>query len=180
MSSPFFKDLLSRPRPPNDELVDGLPVVQFPEGSGLLNGLISLLYPASPVVPSFYEKVFALLAACQKYDMESIQPYIRAEVKRGMFPAPAETESFCAYAIASSMSLIPEMEDAARLTLGCPMTFESRRRITVVQRTGTVRPGSVSQTWYSRQISGVIQRRCVVYWVRISYVFYVISRFGFF
>ena len=125
MSSPFFKDLLSHPRQPDDELVDGLPVVQFPEDSGLLNGLVSLLYPISPVIPSSYEKVFALLAACQKYDMESLQRYIRAEVNRGMFPAPAKIETFGAYAIASRMGLIPEMEDAAHLTLGCPMTFES-------------------------------------------------------
>ena len=125
MSSPFFKALLSLPRPLDDENVDGLPVVQFPEGSGLLNGLISLLYSISPVIPSSYEKVFALLAACQKYDMESIQPYIRANVKRGIFPAPAKTDAFGVYAIASSMGLIPEMEDAARLTLGRPMTFES-------------------------------------------------------
>ena len=125
MSSPFFEDLLSLPQPPDSELVDGLPVVQLPEGAGLLNSLVSLLYPVSPVIPSSYENVFALLAACQKYDMESIQSYIRAEMNRGTFPAPIKAEGFRAYAIASSMGLVPEMENAARLTLGSPMTFES-------------------------------------------------------
>jgi hypothetical protein len=48
MSSPFFKDLLSLPQPPDDELVDGLPVVALSEDAGLLNSLISLLYPISP------------------------------------------------------------------------------------------------------------------------------------
>ena len=40
MSSPFFKDLLSLPQPPDAEIVDGLPVVALPEDSGLLNSLI--------------------------------------------------------------------------------------------------------------------------------------------
>ncbi|KAH9014705.1 hypothetical protein EDB85DRAFT_857867 [Lactarius pseudohatsudake] len=125
MSSPFFKDLLSLPQPPDGELVDGLPVVQLSEDADLLNSLISLLHPISPVIPSSYEKVFALLAACQKYDMESVQSNIRAGIKLGRFPAPVGDEAFRAYAIASGLGLIPEMENAARLTLGHPMTFES-------------------------------------------------------
>ncbi|KAI9445821.1 hypothetical protein BJY52DRAFT_1371463 [Lactarius psammicola] len=125
MSSPFFKDLLSLPQPPDDELVDGLPVIQLSEDAGLLNSLVSLLYPIPPVVPGSYEEVFALLAACQKYDMESVQSNIRAEVKLGTFPAPVEAEGFRACAIAGSLGLVPEMENAARLTLGHPMTFES-------------------------------------------------------
>jgi hypothetical protein len=125
MSSPFFKDLLSLPQPPDDELVDGLPVVPLSEDAGLLNSLISLLYPISPVIPGSYEEVFALLAACQKYDMESVQSNIRASIKLGTFPAPEKSEAFSAYAMASSMGLVPEMENAARLTLGQPMTFES-------------------------------------------------------
>ena len=125
MSSPFFKDLLSLPQPSDDELVDGLPVVELPEDAGLLNSLISLLYPISPVIPSSYEKVFALLAACQKYEMESVQSNIRAAIKIGTFPTPGKSEGFSAYAMASSLGLIPEMENAAELTLGQPMTFES-------------------------------------------------------
>jgi hypothetical protein len=45
MSSPFFKDLLSLPQPPDAENVDGLPVVALPEDAGLLHSLISLLEP---------------------------------------------------------------------------------------------------------------------------------------
>ena len=126
MSSPFFEDLLSLPQPPDDELVDGLPVVQLPEDACLLNSLISLLYPIRhPIVPSSYEKVYALLAACQKYDMESIQSNVRDLVKRGTFPAPVQAQAFSAYAIASSMGLGPEIEYAGRLTLGQPLTFDS-------------------------------------------------------
>jgi hypothetical protein len=68
--------------------------------------------------------VLYLLAACQKYDMASVQSLIRAEVSRGEFPSSTGVEAFAAYAIASSKRLIPEMENAARLTLDLPMTFE--------------------------------------------------------
>ena len=125
MSSPFFQDLLSLPQPPLDELVDGLPVLHVPEDSDLLNSLVSLLYPIHRVKPGPYQKVFALLAACHKYDMEPIQRYIRDEVKRGTFPAPVKSEAFSAYALASSMGLGPEMEHAAGLTLRQVMTFKS-------------------------------------------------------
>ncbi|KAH9009773.1 hypothetical protein EDB85DRAFT_2162308 [Lactarius pseudohatsudake] len=125
VSSPSFKDLLSLPQPPDDELVDGLPVIQLSEDADLLNSLVSLLYPVSPVIPSSYEKVFALLAACQKYDMESVQSNIRDWIELGRFPGPLEAEAFRAFAIAGSMELIPEMETTARLTLGYSMTFES-------------------------------------------------------
>ena len=125
MSSPFFEDMLSLPQPPDGEIVDGLPVVQLPEDAGLLNCLVTLLYPISPIIPGSYERVYALLAACQKYDMVSIQYYIRAEIQRGIYPAPVAAEAFSAYAIANSMGLVSEAENAARLTLGQPLTFES-------------------------------------------------------
>jgi hypothetical protein len=124
--SPFFEDLLSLPQPPDDELVDGIPVVQLSEDAGLLSNLVSLLYrPQRPVQPGSYEKVFALLAACQKYDMVSIQQEIRDKVDLGRFPTPVKAQAFSAYALASSLGLIPEMENAARQTLEQPMTFES-------------------------------------------------------
>ncbi|KAH9066070.1 hypothetical protein EDB83DRAFT_2675017 [Lactarius deliciosus] len=111
-------------RPPDGEFVDGLPVVQLSEDADLLNSLILLLYPISPYIPDSCEKAFVLLAACQKYDMTSIQSYIRAEIKRWP-PTPIGADAFRTYAIASNMGLIPETESAARLTLDYPMTFES-------------------------------------------------------
>ena len=124
LASPVFERLLS-PQPYNGEFEDGLPVLHLAEDAGLVNSLVSLLYPVAPEIPGSYDKVFALLAACQKYRMSSIQSYIRAEVKRGTFPAPVGVEAFRAYAIASSLGLVPEKESAARLALGHPMTFES-------------------------------------------------------
>jgi hypothetical protein len=125
MSSPFFKDLLSLPQPPDAEIVDGLPVVALPEDAGLLNSLISLLYPITPVIPDSYQKVFALLAVCKKYEMKSVQSIIWAMIKAGTLLAPSKAKWFSAYAIARDIGLVSEAEEAARLTLGQPMTFES-------------------------------------------------------
>jgi hypothetical protein len=125
VSSPFFKDLLSLPQPLEAEIVDGLPVVALPEDAGLLNSLIAFLYPVAPVIPDTYQKAFALLAVCQKYDIESVQFIIRAAIKAGKFPTPVKAEGFSAYALASGLGLVPEAEDAAHLTLGQPMTFGS-------------------------------------------------------
>jgi hypothetical protein len=125
MTSPFFRDLLSRPQHSDSESIDGLPVVQLSEDAELIDNLISMLYPVHPVTPNSYDKVLYLLAACQKYDMVQVQSSIRAEVNRGSFPAPVGAEAFRAYAIAYDKGLIPEMEIAARITLDYPMTFET-------------------------------------------------------
>jgi len=125
MTSPFFRDLLSLPQPSDSETIDGLPVVRLSEDAELLNSLFSVLYPVRLVIPKSYDKVLYLLAACQKYEMERVQSAIRAEVNRGIFPSPAGTEVFGAYAIASDKGLAPEMEAAARLTLDYPLTFEA-------------------------------------------------------
>ena len=126
MNSPIIKDMLSLPQPPDEELIDGLPVVQLSEGASVLSTLLSLLYlPWRVVKPGSYEMVFALLATCQKYEMELIQLDIRDNVERGIFPAPTKAQAFNAYALASSLGLIPEMKNTAYLTLGQPMTLES-------------------------------------------------------
>jgi hypothetical protein len=123
-ASPIFKDLLSLPQPSDSEIVDGLPMVQLSESSELLNSLFSILYPNRTVIPKSYDKVLYLLAACQKYEMASVQSSIRAKVKLGEFPVPRGVEAFSAYAIAHGKGLTPEMESAAHQTLDHPMTFE--------------------------------------------------------
>ena len=65
VASPFFKDLLSLPQPPDSESVGGLPVVQLSEDSELLSTLVSMLYPLRLVVPSSYNKVLSLVSARQ-------------------------------------------------------------------------------------------------------------------
>ena len=57
--------------------------------------------------------------------MVSVQSSIRAEVSRQASLVPKGAEAFTAYAIASAKELIPEMENAARLTMDHPMTFDN-------------------------------------------------------
>jgi hypothetical protein len=141
MSSPFFEATFTLPQPPEDELVDGLPVVQLPEDADLLSSLISLLYPIPPVIPGSYQKVFALLAACQKYEMVSIQQDIRDKVRHGRFPAPIKTEAFSAYAHREQHEA--RSRKGARSSSNTGSTFDIRipwRRVAIVQGAGTVRP----------------------------------------
>ncbi|KAH9162355.1 hypothetical protein EDB89DRAFT_2026160, partial [Lactarius sanguifluus] len=120
ISSPFFSDLFSLPQPPDDEAIDGLPVVHVSEDAEVLHSLLTLLYPIPSVIPDSYEKALAVLAASQKYNMDTVSSAVRCNIA-----LPTTKAAFCAYAIASSKQLIPEMETAARLTLDHPMTFET-------------------------------------------------------
>ena len=56
--------------------------------------------------------------------MASVLSSIRTEVSRGASPVLNGDGAFRAYGIASAKDLIPEMENAACLTLDHPMTFE--------------------------------------------------------
>ncbi|KAH9018770.1 hypothetical protein EDB83DRAFT_2679634 [Lactarius deliciosus] len=123
-SSLVFRDMFTLPWPPNNEMVNGLPVVDISEDSELVRSLITMLYPIPSELPASYDRVLALLAAAQKYEMDAVQFSIRAEVARGPSPRLDGVLAFRAYAIASNSGLTPEMEMAARLTLDQPMTFE--------------------------------------------------------
>ncbi|KAI9457451.1 hypothetical protein BJY52DRAFT_1187287 [Lactarius psammicola] len=123
-SSPFFEDLFSLPQPSDQQVVDDLPVVHLPEDAEVLNSLITMLYPVPPEMPDSDDKILALLAACQKYDMTTVQSSIRVEVSRRGLLSPTGAECFRLFAVAYRKGLIPEMKSAAHLTLGHPMTFE--------------------------------------------------------
>ena len=123
-SSPFFSDMFSLARPSDDEIVDGLPVVYLSENAEVLHSLVSILYPIPSVIPDSYDKVIDLLGTSQKYDMAAVQSSIRAEVSRKTFPTLLGNGTFRAYAVAHTKQLTPEMENASRLTLDHPMTFE--------------------------------------------------------
>ena len=124
-SSPFFGDLFSLPQPSDHEVVDGLPFLPLPEDAEVLDSLMSFLYPVPPQLPNSKDNILTLLAACQKYDMTTIQSSIRAEISRRELPSPTGSETFRLFAVAYRKRLIPEMKAAARLTLSQPMTFET-------------------------------------------------------
>jgi hypothetical protein len=119
ISSPFFNDLFSHPQTIRSEAISGLPVVHVSEDVEVLHSLITLLYPIPSVIPDSYEKRLALLAALQKYNVDTVLSAVHREII-----LPATKSAFRAYAIASSKQLIPEMEAAAHLTLDHPMMFE--------------------------------------------------------
>ncbi|KAH9022503.1 hypothetical protein EDB84DRAFT_1580619 [Lactarius hengduanensis] len=112
-SSPIFRDMFALPNPSNDGMIDGLPVVDISEDSELVRSLITMLYPVPSEIPPSYDRILALLAAAQKYEMDAVQSTIRAEVPRG--PSPT---------LDAAGSDRKEMEMAACLTLDEPMTFK--------------------------------------------------------
>jgi hypothetical protein len=70
-SSPFFSDMFSLPQP-NDAAPNELPVVNLSENAEVLNSLISMLYPVPPEVPRSSYYILLLLAAAEKYDMDTV------------------------------------------------------------------------------------------------------------
>ena len=120
LSSSFFNKMFSLPLPCDSEAVDGLPVVPVSEDAELLQGLLTVVYPITSVIPDSYKEALRLLVALQKYDMVAAISSVRPEIRRRL---PSTVDAFHAYAIASSKGLIPEMEAAARHTLDHPMTF---------------------------------------------------------
>ena len=122
-SSPVFNNMFSLAQPSN-EAVYGLPFVQLSEDAEIVRALITALYPIPPEMPASYDRTLALLAAAQKYDMGTVQSSIRADLSRRKLSTLDGAHVFRTYAIASSKRLIPEMDMAARLSLGLPMTFK--------------------------------------------------------
>jgi hypothetical protein len=135
------------PQPVDDELVDGPHVVQLSEDASLLSNLVSLLYPTHwqrRVKPGSCEKVFALLAACQKYNMLLIQQEIRDKIDLERFPTPHKAQAFSAYAIASSWDPYRKWRmhsSHPRLTYDIQIPWG---RVIVIQRAGSTRTHSPS------------------------------------
>jgi hypothetical protein len=116
--------MFTLPWPQNNEVVNGLPVVDVSEDAELVRSLITIIYPIPSEMPASYDRILDLLAAAQKYDMGAVQSSIRAEVTSRPPPALDGAQVFRAYAIASRNEITPEKEKIARLTLDQPMTFE--------------------------------------------------------
>ncbi|KAH9959048.1 hypothetical protein BC827DRAFT_1344174, partial [Russula dissimulans] len=123
-SSQFFKDMFSLPQPP-DQIPNALPILPVSEDAELVRALITFLYPIPSKIPVSYDKILALLAASQKYDMPAIRFAIRAEISYRELTAQTGDQAFRAYAISSRNGLSPEAATSARLTLDYPLTFDS-------------------------------------------------------
>lgn len=119
--SPSYNEIFSLPQPCDGGVVGGLPVVHVSEDVELLQGLLTVFYPITSVIPDSYEEALDLLVALQKYDMVKAMSSVRPEI---CCQLPSTVDAFHAYAIASGKGLTPEMETTARLTLDHPMTLE--------------------------------------------------------
>ena len=100
-------------------------MVHVSEDAVILNSLISMLYPVPSEMPNSSDDLLALLAAAEKYDMDTVRSSIRAKNCCKKLFSSTRAGPFHAYATAYRKKLIPEMVIAARLTLGHPLTFES-------------------------------------------------------
>lgn len=70
-SSPVLDELIQKALdPPNDAHGDAsLPVIQLLESGAILHGLLTFIFPVTPIVPSTSEKAMELLSVAQKYHM---------------------------------------------------------------------------------------------------------------
>jgi hypothetical protein len=65
---------------PDDEEKDPLPVINLPESGVTLHSLLTFIFPVAPTLPSTTEKIMELLAAAQKYQMDSVLTHIRGAI----------------------------------------------------------------------------------------------------
>ena len=122
---PFLPTCSLSPNPQTTQLPTSFLWCTYLRDAEVLDSLISMLYPVPPEISPTNDNILTLLSAAAKYDMDAVQSSIRAEVScRGLLSSPGPGV-FRVYAVAHSKGLIQEVEAAARLTLGRPLTFES-------------------------------------------------------
>jgi len=123
-SSVVFEDMFTAPGPPPREQGQIKPVINLTEDSKTLHRLLTMLYPVEWSMPETLEDAHALLATCQKYQMDSTIMRIRSLLKDHKPPLYTVQNSFHAYGIARRYDLKEEALVAARLTLQRPLNFD--------------------------------------------------------
>jgi hypothetical protein len=127
-SSPILQELIRNVSNTSDvsngENQESLPVVQLPESGATIYRLLTFIFPIVPIVPSTPEEIVELLAAAQKYQMDSVLSHIRAFVARQDPPFIRPETAFHIYFIAQQHELLQEALQAARVTLRLPMVIE--------------------------------------------------------
>ena len=119
IASVAFEDMFTAPGQEQNESV-----VNLAEDSKTLHHLLTAIYPVDFSIPETFEEYLPLLAACQKYQIDSTAGYIRSLLKERRPPLFTPSSSFRAYGIASRYHL-KEALLAARLTLECHMEFHT-------------------------------------------------------
>jgi hypothetical protein len=109
---------------PNGEGPKPLPVVKLPESGTTLHNLLTFISPVLPVLPPTSEKIMELLAAAQKYQMKSVSSHIRGIIARQDPPFIRPETAHDIYFLAQKHELLPEVVQAARVTLRLPMALQ--------------------------------------------------------
>jgi hypothetical protein len=119
-TSPFFEAMFDLPQPrrnhSNDEIFDGLDVIQVSENSRTLDMLLRFCYPAAVKDPGLegMNDVEEVLEAAMKYGMEDVEERVR---KAMVVPSLLESNPVHMLAIACRFGLVQEAKAAARYSL---------------------------------------------------------------
>ena len=130
-SSPVLRGLM-RTVPNTSDIANGeageeqesLPVVKLQDRGATLHGLLTFVFPVVPIFPSTSDEIMELLAAAQKYQMDSVLSHIRGIIAR-KDPAFIRPETaFRVYFLAQQHELQEEAVQSVRVTLRFPMVIE--------------------------------------------------------
>ena len=124
-SSPILRELIQTVSRTSDfangEDLGALPVVRLSESGATLHSLLTLIFPVVPILPPTAEKITELLAAAQKYQMDSVISHIRSLIGPWKDPTFIHPETaFHVYFLAQKQGLLQEAVQAARVTLRLP------------------------------------------------------------
>ena len=108
----------------NGEEPESLPVVKLPDRGATLHGLLTLIFPVVPILPSTSNEIMELLAAAQKYQMVSVLSHIRGIIAQNDPPFIRTETAFRIYFLAQQYGLHEEAVQSARATLRLPMVVE--------------------------------------------------------
>ena len=126
--SPILRDIIERTSDvSNDEEREPLPVLKLKESGATIYSLLTLIFPVVglvPILPSTSEEIMELLAAAQKYKMDSVLSHIRGIIARNDPPFIRPETAFHIYLLAQQHELHEEALQAARVTLRLPMVLE--------------------------------------------------------
>ena len=125
-SSPILGELIRTTLDPSRDANPeaSFPVVQLPESGENLLGLLTFIFPVSPLLPSTPEENMELLSVAQKYQMGTALIHIRGSMSRqNLLPTRLEP-ALHIYSLAQKYGLRQEALLAARTILNYPFTID--------------------------------------------------------
>jgi len=122
--SPVLDELIQKALDlPNDTHGDAsLPVIQLPESGAILHGLLTFIFPVTPIVPSTTEKAMELLSVAHKYQMVAMVR-IRDRIGQQNPPSTGLEPALQMYSLAQKYGFRQEALQAAQTILKHPMSI---------------------------------------------------------